>query len=87
LLFHSKDLKIGDFGLAVKYNVAATTTRPIICGTPDYIAPAVLAKKERTLKADILALRCIIYSMLAGHPPFREDSVSKTFSAINSNRY
>lgn len=33
----------------------------VVCGTPNYLAPEVIAKKGHSFKSDIWALGCIMY--------------------------
>ncbi|CAG9463967.1 unnamed protein product [Pedinophyceae sp. YPF-701] len=80
-------IKIGDFGLAcmLKYDGERKTT---ICGTPNYIAPEVLAGREgHSYEVDVWSLGVIIYAMLVGRPPFETDDVKRTYRRIRNNAY
>ncbi|XP_059470808.1 serine/threonine-protein kinase DCLK1 isoform X2 [Neocloeon triangulifer] len=59
-------LKLGDFGLAQEI------TEPLymVCGTPTYVAPEILAETGYGLKVDIWAAGVILYILLCGFPPF-----------------
>jgi len=47
------DLKLGDFGLAVKLDFVGEKKRTI-CGTPNYIAPEILdGKQGHSFEVDI----------------------------------
>lgn len=50
-----------------------------VCGTPNYIAPEVLNMKGHGFEADVWAIGCIMYAMLAGCPPFETSSLSDTY--------
>lgn len=70
--------KIADFGLAKLFNSTGQqlTASNMILGTPAYMSPeqATGKTKEITKASDVYALGAILYSMLAGQPPFTGDS-------------
>ncbi|GKT30201.1 CBL-interacting serine/threonine-protein kinase 23 [Aduncisulcus paluster] len=80
-------LKISDFGLSAlmgmgeggRYETMMRTT----CGTPNYVAPEVLAggKYDGTV-ADIWSCGVILYAMLAGYLPFEDTSKAALFRRI-----
>jgi tRNA A-37 threonylcarbamoyl transferase component Bud32 len=64
--------KIIDFGLA---KTAASPGAPLtragqIVGTPEYMAPEQIVRRDVDARADVYALGCVLYAMLTGHPPF-----------------
>ncbi|KAL0973091.1 hypothetical protein UPYG_G00198840 [Umbra pygmaea] len=63
----SKSLKLGDFGLA------SLVDEPLylVCGTPTYVAPEIIAETGYGLKVDIWAAGVITYILLCGFPPFK----------------
>jgi hypothetical protein len=66
--------KIIDFGLA---KTAASPGAPLtragqIVGTPQYMAPEQIARKEVDARTDVYALGCVVYAMLCGRPPFAD---------------
>ena len=69
-----KDLivKLCDFGLATK--VIDDERKTTICGTPNYIAPEILNQNKlghgHSFEVDIWSLGVIIFTLLAGRPPF-----------------
>ncbi len=76
-------VKILDFGLAKLAREqskadAFRTQADAFMGTPDYVAPE-QATDARTadIRADIYSLGCTLYMLLAGRPPFKEDTLVK----------
>lgn len=81
------NLKLGDFGLAAKLKFSGEK-RKTICGTPNYIAPEVLEKKNgHSFEVDIWSLGVIIYTLLIGKPPFETPEVKTTYKKIKLNDY
>lgn len=78
------DLKIGDFGLAVKLS-SEDEKRKSILGTFFYSAPEVIDRKNYdgySFKADIWSLGVIMYNLLTGILPFSKtnDIIDGSFS-------
>ncbi|WP_255771732.1 serine/threonine-protein kinase, partial [Pseudarthrobacter sulfonivorans] len=63
-----------DFGLT-KRTTSATgvTTVGHFLGTLDYVAPEQIRGQDVDGRADVYALACVAYTLLAGHPPFDHD--------------
>ncbi|KAI9780025.1 MAG: Cell cycle serine/threonine-protein kinase cdc5/MSD2 [Peltula sp. TS41687] len=86
------NVKIGDFGLAAlllsssEYN---SERRRTLCGTPNYIAPEVLAKgsKGHDHKVDIWSLGIIIFAMLTGFPPFQSKTQEEIYRKVKARSY
>jgi len=64
----SNIIKIGDFGLSVEVDDKGFTQGT--AGSPDYIAPEILAKKQYTTKVDAWSTGIILFILIAGYPPF-----------------
>jgi hypothetical protein len=75
-------VKVLDFGLARLRGARAPgkglTQADSFMGTPEYVAPeqATDARSADT-RADIYSLGCTLYALLAGRPPFVEDTMVK----------
>lgn len=96
LLDKEENLKISDFGLS---NFARTDDLPAdasavdrllhtTCGTPNYVAPEVLADQGYDGKtADTWSIGVILYVLLAGFLPFDEPTMVSLFKKIQSGDY
>jgi tetratricopeptide (TPR) repeat protein len=65
---------IADLGIAravSEAGIARLTETGLIIGTPEYMSPEQAAgDRDIDSRSDIYALGCVVYEMLAGHPPF-----------------
>ena len=83
-------VKIADFGLA---KGGAATSLSTICGTPQYVAPEVIAKGARSgfhsydLACDIWSCGVILFVLLGGYPPFYDESEPRLFDKIRRGSY
>jgi eukaryotic-like serine/threonine-protein kinase len=87
-------VKILDFGLAkalapdaakARADAAPTTVRTdpgTVLGTVGYLAPEQALGQAADQRADIFALGCVLYEMLAGRRAFARDSAPETLAAI-----
>ncbi|NKX56348.1 serine/threonine protein kinase [Arthrobacter sp. E918] len=66
-----------DFGLTKRATSATgVTTAGHFLGTLDYVAPEQIRGEDVDGRADVYALACVAYTLLAGHPPFDYDDDS-----------
>ena len=70
LLTEDAQVRIIDFGLAVKLQIGEKGEQKTLCGTPNYISPEVLNSQPYGLQSDLWSLGCILYALLTGTPPF-----------------
>ena len=79
--------RITDFGLArqVESDSQLTETGQVV-GTPSFMAPEQAQGKSEGVgpRSDIYSIGAILYSLLVGRPPFREDTVWDTIAAVTS---
>lgn len=75
-------IKLTDFGLskATKPGDAATT----FCGTPEYLAPEVIAETGHDRGVDWWSLGILLYEMLVGLPPFYSENVNTMYDLIQT---
>ncbi|HEX8943873.1 MAG TPA: protein kinase, partial [Gemmatimonadaceae bacterium] len=70
-----------DFGIARALSAASkdsVTATGVSLGTPSYMAPEqVVAARDLDGRADIYALGCVLYEMLAGDPPFTGNNAQR----------
>ncbi|CAK4677552.1 unnamed protein product [Aphanomyces euteiches] len=91
LLDENGDLKISDFGLSALYEGADGSRASLLhttCGTPNYVAPEVLADKGYDGRAaDVWSIGVILYVLLAGFLPFDEPTMSALFRKIQKAEF
>lgn len=76
-------IKLIDFGLSTVCSPTAEVKSKVFCGTPSYMAPEILKKKDYLgTKADIWALGILLYVLLTGTFPFKGASDRELFQRI-----
>ncbi|KAK2733432.1 camp-dependent protein kinase catalytic subunit [Myotisia sp. PD_48] len=78
LLDKNGHLKITDFGFAKEVTDITWT----LCGTPDYLAPEVVALKGYNKSVDWWSLGILIFEMLCGFTPFYDNGPMKIYENI-----
>jgi serine/threonine-protein kinase len=69
-------VKLLDFGLAAIAGEAFDEDNAdFVLGTPAYISPEQLSGLPATDRSDQYGLGCVMFEMLAGHPPYVHESV------------
>lgn len=76
---------VTDFGLAKVFDADGGQTRSgAIVGTPSYMSPEQAAGRNSEIspRSDVYSLGAMLYEMLTGRPPFREDTVLDTLVQV-----
>ncbi|MEL6107855.1 MAG: serine/threonine-protein kinase [Planctomycetota bacterium] len=78
---------VTDFGLAKSIDLDAELTQPgLLVGTPNYMAPEqTLPESDASafsVATDVHGLGSVLYTVLAGHPPFESSSILTTLARI-----
>jgi cGMP-dependent protein kinase len=71
-------LKVADFGFAKRITGKTWT----LCGTPDYLAPEIVASRGHGKGVDWWTLGVLIFEMLASYPPFYDEDQIRTYNKI-----
>lgn len=76
--------RVADFGLARIVGEGSELTNTGVClGTPDYMPPEqTYATQALTTAVDVYALGAILYELLVGRPPFRNDKPFDTLTQV-----
>ena len=78
------DVRLLDFGLAQMAEFDTLTAIGDVPGTLAYISPERLLGRNATAAADVWAVGVMLWEALAGHHPFRADTVAETSRRIQA---
>ncbi|HEY0710380.1 MAG TPA: serine/threonine-protein kinase [Polyangia bacterium] len=68
------DVRLCDFGLARSAEGSGLTTNAAVLGTPEYMAPEVIAEGHADPRSDIYSLGVVLFEAATGRLPFVADS-------------
>ena len=82
-------LVLCDLGLAARCGGPGSDgpKRTGLCGTPNFVAPEVLARTGHDTQVDAWSAGAVAFTMLAGAPPFRGRDVEETYTRVRSGVY
>ncbi|KRX10604.1 Protein kinase-like domain [Pseudocohnilembus persalinus] len=86
LIDEKKKVKIIDFGFSVR--TAENQKLTSFCGTPSYMSPEIVSKKEYTgFPSDIWSLGILLFVLLCGCFPFRGENEKDLFIKIRKGKF
>ena len=57
-----------------------------LCGSPMYMAPEIINKRDYNIKSDLWSVGIIMYEMLYGHVPFHVSNFIELIKKINNEK-
>eukprot|EP00358_Blepharisma_japonicum_P001562 CAMPEP_0202954070 /NCGR_PEP_ID=MMETSP1395-20130829/50334_1 /ASSEMBLY_ACC=CAM_ASM_000871 /TAXON_ID=5961 /ORGANISM="Blepharisma japonicum, Strain Stock R1072" /LENGTH=371 /DNA_ID=CAMNT_0049669345 /DNA_START=121 /DNA_END=1236 /DNA_ORIENTATION=- len=86
LLDEKNDVKIIDFGFATCFPIDKKVK--IFCGTPSYMAPEIVARKEYAgPPVDVWAIGILTFVLLCGHYPFKGNGDKDLYRKIQLGQF
>lgn len=85
LLHASGHIRLTDFGLSKDLD----PNRPeahTFCGTPEYLAPEIIAHKGHSFEVDWWSLGILLYELTGGIPPFYSQNVNEMYQKIQQDK-
>ena len=80
----TETVKIIDFG----FSTSCKEKLKVFCGTPSYMAPEIVSKKEYSgAAADVWSSGVVMYVMLTGDLPFKSNDEKGLYRKIQAGAY
>jgi eukaryotic-like serine/threonine-protein kinase len=81
-------VKLMDFGIVLTSDNEGGLTRPgLMVGSPSYLSPEQVLGDPLSHRADIFLLGIVLYEMLTGTRPFKEEGGETVFQRIRESKY
>ena len=77
------EYKITDFGIAKAFGSDHNTNNNVL-GTLDFMSPEQAKGQPVTVRSDLFSLGIVLYTMLAGRPPFSANSMEESLRNLTS---
>jgi serine/threonine-protein kinase len=88
MLDESGGVKVLDFGLAKPMEGGTRITRTdVYLGTPEYCSPEQLRGEKLDERSDLYSLGVVLYELLVGELPFRDDDISALYQRIFRGKF
>ena len=75
-------IKLTDFGIAKLFGATNLTVGGGVIGTADFMSPEQAEGDSATPRSDIYSLGGVLYTLLAGRPPFRGRSIPEVIHKV-----
>ena len=89
ILLHDGQALVADFGIALAVSRSNGSTRMtetgMSLGTPQYMSPEqAMGERDIDARADVYALGCVLFEMMAGEPPFSGPTAQAIIAKVMS---
>ncbi|MCH8195260.1 MAG: serine/threonine protein kinase, partial [Chloroflexi bacterium] len=82
LITDDQQIKLLDFGIAKLFGSTKMTADGGIMGTADYMSPEQAEGNPATIKSDLYSLGSVLFTLLAGRPPFVYKTLPEVIHAL-----
>ena len=82
ILDQGDQIRLTDFGIAKLFGSTSQTVDGGVLGTADYMAPEQAEGLTATQRSDIYSLGAVLYTLLAGRPPFQGTSLPEVIHKV-----